>query len=236
MGNILAIYKREMRSYFNSPVAYILITAFLIISGWFFSAGLFLVNEASIRNIMGIIPLIFIFMVPAITMRTIAEEKRSGTIELMLTMPLKESEIILGKFFASLSLLLTALILTWAYVLTVSLLGNPDEGPILAGYVGLLLMGAVYLSFGIFASSLSENQIIAFIVGFFIILVFFLLDKVLVFMPLFLARYLEYLSVDYHYNNILRGVIDSRDVIYYLSLVIFSLTLAAQVLSSRKKA
>ena len=236
MGNILAIFKREMKSYFNSPVAYILITAFLIISGWFFSAGLFLMNEASIRNIMGIIPLIFIFMIPAITMRTIAEEKRSGTIELMLTMPIKEFEIVLGKFFASLSLLFTALILTWAYVLTVSLLGNPDEGPILAGYVGLLLMGAVYLSFGIFASSLSENQIIAFIVGFFIILVFFLLDKVLVFMPLFLARYLEYLSVDYHYNNILRGVIDSRDVIYYLSLVIFSLTLAAQVLSSRKKA
>jgi len=236
MDNILAVYKREMKSYFNSPVAYIIITVFLGIAGWFFSAGIFLVNEASIRNVMGIIPLIFIFFIPAITMRTISEEKKSGTIELILTMPLKESEIILGKFFASLSLLFTALVFTWAYALTISLLGNPDEGPIISGYLGLLLMGSVYLAMGIFASSLTENQIVAFIIGFLFILFFFMLDKVLMFAPLFLARYLEYLSVDYHYNNILRGVIDSRDVIYYLSLTVFALTLASQTLASRKKA
>ncbi len=234
MGNIFAIYKREMKSYFNSPVAYIIITVFLLISGWFFQAGLFLVNEASVRNVMSIIPLIFIFFIPAITMRTISEEKKSGTIELILTLPLKESELVLGKFLASLSLLFIALVFTLAYVLTVSLLGNPDEGSVIGGYIGLLLMGSVYLSFGIFASSLTENQIVAFIVGISIILVFFLLDKILVFMPLSIAGFLEYLSVDFHYNNILRGVIDSRDVIYYLSLIIFSLTLASQSLASRK--
>lgn len=234
MGNILAIFKREMKSYFNSPVAYIIVTIFLLIAGWFFAAGLFLVNEASIRNIMGIVPLIFVIFIPAITMRTISEEKKSGTIELMLTMPVKESEIILGKFFASLALLFIALAFTWTYVLTVAILGNPDGGPIFAGYLGLLLMGAAYLSFGIFASSMTENQIVAFIVGFLVILVFWLLDKVLVFAPLSITGVLEYLSIDYHFNNILRGVIDTRDVIYYLSLIIFSLTLASQALSSRK--
>lgn len=234
MGNIFAIFKREMKSYFNSPVAYIIVTIFLLIAGWFFSAGLFLVNEASIRNIMGIVPLIFILFIPAISMRTISEEKKSGTIELILTMPVKESELILGKFFASLALLSIALVFTWAYVLTVAILGDPDGGPIFAGYLGLFLMGAAYLSFGIFASSMTENQIVAFIVGFAIIFVFFILDKVLVFAPLSMAGVLEYLSIDYHFNNILRGVIDTRDVIYYLSLIVFSLTLASQALSSRK--
>ena len=223
-----------MKSYFNSPVAYIIVTIFLLIAGWFFSAGLFLVNEASIRNIMGIVPLIFILFIPAISMRTISEEKKSGTIELILTMPVKESELILGKFFASLALLSIALVFTWAYVLTVAILGDPDGGPIFAGYLGLFLMGAAYLSFGIFASSMTENQIVAFIVGFAIIFVFFILDKVLVFAPLSMAGVLEYLSIDYHFNNILRGVIDTRDVIYYLSLIVFSLTLASQALSSRK--
>jgi len=234
MGNIFAIFKREMKSYFNSPVAYIIVTIFLLIAGWFFAAGLFLVNEASIRNIMGIVPLIFILFIPAISMRTISEEKKSGTIELILTMPVKESELVLGKFFASLALLSIALVFTWTYVLTVAILGDPDGGPIFAGYLGLFLMGAAYLSFGIFASSMTENQIVAFIVGFAIIFVFFILDKVLVFAPLSMAGVLEYLSIDYHFNNILRGVIDTRDVIYYLSLIIFSLTLASQALASRK--
>ncbi len=225
-----------MKSYFNSPIAYIILTVFLGIAGWFFSAGVFLVNEASIRNVMSILPLIFIFFIPAVTMRAISEEKKSGTIELILTMPIKESEIILGKFFAALSLLAIALVFTWAYAITISLLGDPDQGTIVTGYLGLLLMGSVYLSLGIFASSITENQIVAFIVGILMVLFFFMLDKVLMFAPLYLTRYLEYLSVDYHFNNILRGVIDSRDLIYYLSVTIFALTLASQTLASRKKA
>lgn len=223
-----------MKSYFNSPIAYIITTIFLIITGWFFSAGLFLVNEASLRNLMGIVPMIFIIFIPAITMRTISEERKVGTIELILTMPLKESEIILGKFLASLSLLGIALAFTLVYTITISFLGDPDGGPVAGGYLGLILMGSAYLSFGIFASSLSENQIVAFIVGFVIVLVFFLLDKILIFVPSYLVSALEYLSIDFHFNNILRGVIDTRDIIYYLSLTVFSLTLASQTLAVRK--
>ena len=234
MNNILAVLKKELKSYFNSPIAYIIITVFLSIAGYFFAAGLFIVNEASARNVMGVIPLIFIFFIPAITMRLISEEKKIGTIELLLTMPLKDSEIILGKFFASIVLLLIALLFTLVYVITISLLGNPDGGPIWGGYVGLMLMGSAYLSIGIYASSITENQIVSFIIAFIIIFIFFMLDKVLVFAPVALAPILEYLSIDFHFNNITRGVIDSRDVIYYLSLTIFALSLASHSLSGRK--
>jgi ABC-2 type transport system permease protein len=223
-----------MKSYFNSPIAYIIITVFLLIAGWFFATGLFLVNEASIRNVIGVVPLIFIFFIPAITMRLLSEEKKVGTIELVLTMPLTESELILGKFFASLTLLFTALIFTLSYVLTISILGHPDGGQIFASYLGLLFLGSVYLAIGLYASSLTENQIIAFIISFIIIFVFFMLDKILIFVPASIAGILEYLSVDFHFNNILRGVLDTRDVIYYLSLTIFALTLASRSLTARK--
>ncbi|MBC8204225.1 ABC transporter permease subunit [bacterium] len=234
MGNILAIYKREMKSYFNSPIAYIIISLFLIISGYFYSISLFLLNEASMRNVMGIITLMFIFFIPAITMRTISEEKKTGTIELMLTMPIRESEIIIAKYLAALALLVIALVFTLAYVLTLSLLGNPDLGVIFSGYFGLIMMGGAYLALGVYASTITENQIVSFIVGFVIIFFFFMLDKILIFMPAAIAPILEYISIDYHFNNITRGVIDSRDVIYYLTVIVFSLALSSHTLASRK--
>ncbi len=233
MENSLTVFKKEMKTYFNSPIAYIIIAAFLLIAGWFFSAALFLVNEASLRNVMGVVPVIFIFFIPAITMRLISEEKKIGTIEIMLTMPLKESEVILGKFLASLALLLIALVFTMLYVITISILGNPDPGPVWGTYIGLLLMGGAYIAIGIYASSVTENQIVSFIVAFLIIFVFFMLDKVLFFVPAYLAGILEYLSIDFHFNNIARGVVDSRDVIYYLSIIVFSLAMATQALTRR---
>lgn len=234
MSNVLSIYRKELKSYFNSPVAYIVITVFLLISGWFFSTNFFLVGQATVRTVLSIIPIIFIFFVPAITMRSIAEEKKSGTIELLVTMPTRDWEIILGKYFASLTLVLIALCFTLAYAFTASLLGNLDGGPTFGGYLGLVLLGSSYLAIGIFASATTENQIVAFILGFLIIFVFFMLDKVLLFAPGPLVSILEYLSVDYHFNNLARGVIDSRDIIYYLSLTIFMLVFAARSLESRK--
>lgn len=234
MRNILSIYKKELKSYFNSPIAYIVITVFLLISGWFFATNFFLMGQATVRTALSVIPLIFIFFIPAISMRTIAEEKKAGTIELLVTMPTKDEEIVLGKFFAALTLIGIALLFTLIYAFTASLLGNLDEGPTFAGYLGLLLLGGVYLSIGIFASSLSENQIIAFIIGIAIIFVFFMLDKVLIFMPGPVVSILEYLSVDYHFNSIARGVIDTRDLIYYASLIMLALALAVRSLESRK--
>jgi len=234
MNNVWSIYKKELKSYFNSAIAYIVITVFLLIAGWFFATNFFLMGQATVRTALSVIPLIFIFFVPAITMRAIAEEKKSGTIELLVTMPTKDEEIVLGKFLAALTLLAIALAFTLVYAITASLLGNLDKGPTFAGYLGLLLLGAVYLAIGIFASSTSENQIVAFIIGLAIIFVFFMLDKVLMFVPGPLVSLFEFLSVDYHFNSIARGVIDTRDLIYYLSLTIFALMLAVRSLESRK--
>jgi ABC-2 type transport system permease protein len=234
MRNIYTIFKKEVRSYFNSPAAYIVVTFFLLFTGYFFGTNLFLVNLASLRTAFGIIPLVYIFFVPAITMRLIAEEKKAGTIELLVTYPIKDVEIIMGKFLAALVLLAVALVFTWFYVISVSRLGNLDGGQVVAGYFGLLLMGAAYLAIGIFASALTENQIVAFIVALVIIFVFFLLDKILFFIPAPLVSIFEYLSIDYHFQNISRGVIDTRDLLYYLSIIFFSLLLASHALSRRK--
>jgi ABC-2 type transport system permease protein len=233
MSNILPIFKRELRAYFTSPVAYIVITVFLLICGWFFSTSLFVVGQASLRNVFQIIPFVLTFFVPAITMRLLAEERKSGTFELLSTMPVSDIEIVLGKYLAAFVLLAVALLCTITYAITVRALGPADVGVIFAGYVGLLLLGAGYLAIGILASSLTENQIVAFIVAFSIIFVLSLVDKVLLFVPAKLASLFEYLSAEYHFNNIARGVLDSRDLVYYGSLIVLGLFFAGRALQRR---
>jgi len=226
---------KELRSFFSSAVAYVILTLFLLIAGWFFATSLFLADQADMRELFSlVIPLIFLFFIPALTMRVIAEEKKSGTIELLVTMPIRDIEIVLGKYLAAVILVTAALLLTFAYPLTISILGDPDGGALFGGYLGLFLMGASYVAIGMFTSGLTQNQIIAFITGFVIIFAFFMLDKVLIFVPGTLASILEYASVTYHFNNLARGVIDSRDVIYYLSLIGLFLFLAVRTLESRK--
>jgi ABC-2 type transport system permease protein len=179
--NIVPIFRREIRSYFNSPVAYVVMVVFLAIIGWFFTSNLFLMNVASLRIMFELVPLVFLFFVPAITMRLLAEEKKSGTLELLTTKPVRDVEIVLGKFLAALVLLAATLLPTLLYLITVWGLGSIDIGPVITGYVGLLLMGAVYIAIGILTSSLTENQIVAFILGFLIVLALFMLDKVLIY-------------------------------------------------------
>jgi ABC-2 type transport system permease protein len=234
LQNILPIFRRELRSYFNSPVAYVVIVVFLAIVGWFFTSNLFLMNVASLRVMFELIPLVFLFFVPAITMRLLAEEKKSGTLELLTTKPVTDAEIVIAKFLAAWTLLAAALVPTLLYLVTMMSLGSIDLGPVAAGYLGLLLMGGAYIAIGIFASSLTENQIIAFITSFLIVLALFLMDKVLMYLPEGLASTVEFLGVDYHFSNIARGVIDSRDIIYFASLLGFSLLLATVSLERRK--
>lgn len=234
MTNTVAIFKKEIRSYFNSAIAYIFIIVFLLITGWFFANDLFLVNQASMRGPLQIIPLIFVFFIPGISMRLISEEKKTGTIELLVTMPIKDHEIIFGKYLASLFLLTIAVLATIPYVITISALGNVDGGVIIGQYVGMLLVGASYLAIGIFASSVTQNQIIAFITSFLIIFAFFMIGKILVFVPADIVTIAEYLSVDFHFENMVRGVVDSRDLIYYFSLIGFFLLLAFRAMESRK--
>jgi ABC-2 type transport system permease protein len=234
LRTVLTIFRRELRSYFNSPVAYVVIVVFLAIVGWFFSSNLFLMNMATMRVVFELVPLVFLFFIPAITMRLLAEEQKTGTIELLTTRPVRDSEIVLGKFLAAWVLVAITLLPTVLYVIILASLGPLDIGPVVTGYLGLLLMAAVYIGIGIVASSLTENQIVAFIISFLIILALFLLNKVLIYVPQGLASTLEFLGVDYHFSNIARGVIDSRNLIYFASLIGFSLLLATVSLERRK--
>jgi gliding motility-associated transport system permease protein len=234
LSNVAPIYKRELRSYFNSPAAYVVIIVFLAVLGWFFTSNLFLANVASLRVVFELVPLIFLFFVPAVTMRLLAEEKKSGTLELLTTKPVRDVEIVLGKFLAAWTLLLTALIPTLLYLVTIMSLGNVDLGPILCGYIGLLLMGGVYIALGILASSLTENQIVAFILSFLMVFVLFMLDKILIYVPEAFTSTIEFLAIDYHFSSIVRGVIDTRNLIYFGSLLGFSLYLATVSLERRK--
>lgn len=234
MSNVWVLTRRELKSYFNSAVAYIIMTLFLLFAGWFFASPLFLSNTADLRGLFSGARMLLLFFVPALSMRLLAEEKRSGTIEILSTMPLKEWQLVLGKFIPSFILISLTLILTLVHYITLTILGNPDFGAAFGGYVGMFLMSAVYLSIGLFTSSLTKNQIVAFITAFVIIFILFLLDKIVMFMPSFIATLFEYLATDYHYENIARGVIDSRDIIYYLSLVFFFLFLTVKSLETRK--
>ncbi|MEE9186596.1 MAG: ABC transporter permease subunit, partial [Bacteroidota bacterium] len=208
--NVQTIFIKELRSFFGSPVAYIVIVVFLVLLGWFFWNDVFIVNLATLRPLFEITPFLLLFFAPAITMRLISEEKKIGTLELLITKPVSEFEIVAGKFLAGWVLVLIALVPTLSYYISLSALGDLDIGPVIGGYLGLALVGAVYISIGLFGSSLTENQVVAFIVSFLIIFVFFLLDKILIYMPVGVASIVEFLGTDYHFGNIARGVIDSR--------------------------
>ncbi len=233
MREIWTLTKRELRAYFDGPAAYVVLTVFLLITGWFFSSTLFLENVASLRSVFDIVPFVFLFFIPAVTMSTFAEERRSGTLELLLTMPVRDVQVIGGKLLAVSLVLLSAIGLTLFYALTITFLGDLDVGAAAGGYLGIFLFGVTAGAIGIFASSLTRNQIVAFILGFAIIFVLFLFDKVTPFVPGGLGRVLQYLGIDYHYRNLLRGVIDSRDVLYYVSMTLFATICTAYTLARR---
>lgn len=233
-ANIKYIFQKELRSFFNSPIAYIVIVVYLTILGWFFVSNLFLNNMSTLRTVFEMTPFLLLFFAPAMTMRLISEEKKSGTIELLFTKPIKEYEIVTGKFLAAWVLYFFTLLPTLCYYITITMIGTLDTGAVIGGYLGLLLVGAVFLGVSVFGSALTENQVIAFIVSLFIVFALFMLDKILFYLPTQIAIVLEYLSVDYHFSNIARGVIDTRDIVYYFSMIGFSLLLATNVLQKRR--
>jgi ABC-2 type transport system permease protein len=233
-ANVGTIFKKELRSYFNSAVAYVVIVVFLAIVGWLYTSSMFLVNVASLRLMFEWIPLVFLFVVPAVTMRLIAEEKKAGTIELLTTKPLHDWEIVIGKFLAAWALIGVTLLPTLIYYVTVAFLGDIDNGPVVGGYLGLLFMAGVYVAIGLLASSVTENQIVAFIIGLLMMFAFFMMDKVLIFVPDFMTSVIEYLGIDFHFSNIARGVIDSRDIVYFGSILGFMLYLSVVSLERRK--
>jgi len=223
MRQVPHILKKEFRTYFVSPIAYIVISIFLIVTGWFFFSTFFLFNQADLRNFFSLLPVVFAFVVPAVTMRLFSEELNVGSYEILLTMPVTYREVVLGKFLASVAFVTAMLLPTLAYPVTITFLGDLDWGPVAGGYVGAILLGASFSAVGLFASSLTRNQIVAFIVGVAICFALVLIDKILFFLPTPLVGVLEYLGADYHFENISKGILDSRDIIYFLSVIFISL-------------
>ena len=223
MRQAVHIFQKEFKSYFISPIAYIVIAIFLLVTGWFFFTTFFLFSQANLRNFFSLLPIIFSFVIPAITMRLVSEELNIGSYEILLTMPVTFTDVVLGKFIAAAAFVAAMLIPTFAYPITVTALGQLDWGPVVGGYIGAVLLGASFAAIGLFASALTRNQIIAFTVGMAICFTLTLIDKMLFFLPRSLLGILAYLGADFHFQNISKGIIDSRDIVYFLSVCFLSL-------------
>ncbi len=235
--NIKTIFTKELKSYFNSPIAYIVMIVFMAISGFLFTMSFFQINIASMREFFGsffIQLVLFVVFIPAITMRSFSEEKKQGTLELLLTKPITDIELILGKYLSALTLIVITLSPTILYFIIIKMIGPISFWPFLTSLLGYILMSAFFIGIGVFVSSLTENQIIAFIVSVLICLFFFLFGKLLIVFPTSVVSFFEYLTTDYHLSNISRGVIDSRVLIYYFSMIFFTIFLTKVSLESRK--
>lgn len=235
VANIKPIVAREFAAYFNSPIAYVFAAVFLVVTNFLFFQNFFLTGQATLRSWFGLLPWLFLLLAPAITMRAWAEEKKSGTMEFLLTLPIRDFEVVLAKFFSGLFFLLLTLALSFTLPVTIAVLGDIDTGTVIAGYVGGVLLGAMYLSFGLFVSSLTKNQIVAFLLslsGLFII--FFIgSNNVLSFVTGPLASALQFVSSATHFNSVVKGIFDTRDIIYYVSFTALFLYLNVQSIGSR---
>jgi ABC-2 type transport system permease protein len=254
MRNILAIAQKELKSYFASPVAYIIMGCWSLLYGWFFfnilnffvrqsmQMGQFMqgpsavnVNQQMIRPLVAQnLPILVLFLLPAVTMRTYAEEKRSGTIELLLTSPLTDVQIILGKFFGAMGLYAVLLGITLIHVGMLFLFGRPEWKPIVTTYLGLLLMGGCFVSVGLFISSLTKNQIVAFVATFAVFLMLWVITWIGSFSGPTFDKLTEYLSIINHFDDFGKGVLDTTHVIYYLSFITFGLFLTAKSVDSER--
>jgi len=248
--NILAIAGKEVRSYFASPIAYVIIGLFALLFGWFFYAflnffvdesqrammggGTVNVNDRMIRGVLQNAAVIILFVMPMITMRTYSEEKRSGTIELLLTSPLTDVQIIFGKFLGAMGLFAAMLVVTMIDVAILFRLGNPEWKPVATGYLGLLLMGGCFLSVGLLISSLTKNQIVAAFVTFAVFLMLWVVDWFADSAGPVAREVLTNLSITRHLDDFTRGVIDTKHIVYYLSFITFGLFLTAKSVDAER--
>jgi len=218
MSQCYNIFKKEFKAYFVSPIAYIVISVFLLVTGWFFFSTFFIYNQADMRSFFTLLPFVFSFIVPAITMRLFSEELSVGSYEILLTMPVTYLDVVVGKFSAAVVFIGAMLVPTLSYPIFISFIGQLDWGPIIGGYTGAMLLGATFSAAGLFSSSLSRNQIISFIIGMAICFALTLLERMLFFVPADVVTILEYLGANYHFQNIAKGIIDSRDILYFVSM------------------
>ena len=238
MREIWIIAKRELSAFFNSLVAYIMLFAFLGFSGvftWLYGGDVFFRKQADLQVFFSVSMWTLFFFIPAITMRQLAEEKKVGTLELLLTKPLTDRQLVLGKYLACLLLVAIALLFTLPYYITIANIGDIDHGATIAGYLGLLLMSSAYIGIGLFASSLTNNQIVAFLLALLVGIFFqFLFSTIASGMTGWMGELFTNLSVPEHFESIARGVIDSKDLVYFLSLTLLGLLLAEVMIAKRK--
>jgi gliding motility-associated transport system permease protein len=254
MSNVLAIANKELRSYFSSPIAYVVIGLFALLYGYFFvallayfvrmsmQAGQFgmqgpqsmNVNQQVIRGVMQNVTILVLFLMPMVTMRAYAEEKRSGTIELLLTSPLTDFQIVMGKFLGALALWVVMLAVSLIHMGLLFVYGNPEWKPIMTAYLGLLLLGGCFIALGLFISSLTKNQIVAGMVTFAVFLLLWIIEWIGSFSGPTVDKLTTYLSIIGHFDDFSKGVIDTTHVIYYLSFITFGLFLTAKSVDSER--
>jgi ABC-2 type transport system permease protein len=236
MKNLWTITSRELKSYFVSPIAYVVSALFLVAMGYLFSLILINSQDASLRGTFSNMIFVLLLLAPALTMKLLADEQRMGTIELLLTSPVHDWQVVVGKFLGSLVLFIVMFLgPTFFYVLILKAFGTPDWGPILTGYLGILLLGASFLAIGVFTSSLTQNQVIAYFAGLVILLLLWIADaggNIAGTGPV--ADALSYIAVTRHYDDFFRGVVDTTHIVYSLSVIAISLFLATQVLQMRR--
>lgn len=226
----VVIMQRELKSYFTGPIAYIVSGLFLLITGILFFTLFFLNDRAELRQYFSYLPILLSFFVPALTMRIFAEERRVGSIETLLTLPVTEVDVVVGKYLAVFIGTLVMIAPTLLYIIPAEVFGSPDYGPIVGGFLAAILLCASYTAIGLFATSVTKNQIIAFFTGFIICIVLTMIDTFLVFLPASIVSFLSYISANAHFNSVARGIIDTRDIIYFISLtaVFFTITVKLQ--------
>ena len=229
------IMNRELRSYFSGPMGYIVTGLFLIISGLLFFAAFFLQNRAELRNFFSMLPILLSFFIPAITMRIFSEEKRVGSIETLMTLPVREIDVVTGKYLAVFVESLVMIAPTLFYVITAEIFGSPDYGPIIGGYMGAIFICAAFSAIGLFSSSITKNQIIAFAVAMAICLALTFVESFLVFLPDGIVKIFSFLSASVHFGSISKGIVDTRDLLYFVSLtaLFFVYTVRAEVKNKR---
>ncbi len=256
MRNILTIAGKELRSLFVSPIAYVVLTGFLLLGGWFFFNFLFRftylltvytglqnaeglqglnLNEYVMAPLLHNLTIVLVIMIPLITMRAFAEEKRSGTYELLLTSPLSVTEIVLGKLVGAVAFVGVMILLTAIYPAILALYGNPELGVVAAGYLGLFLLGAVFVSVGLLTSSLTENQIVAAVVCFVVLLLLYVISWPAETAGVGVGGLLKYLSVVDHFGEMVKGLVDTADIVYFLSLIALAIFLTHRTVEASRQ-
>lgn len=225
---VLSIGKKEFKSFFISPVGYIVIGIYLVVSGWFLFSTIFLSKAVSLRDFFALMPMILSFIIPALTMKSFSEEYKTGSYETLGTLPITRMDITLGKILATWAFVIVMLLPTLSYPLFISTLGDLDNGLVLSGYIGAFLLAGSFTSIGTLASTLTKNQIIAFLIGASVCFILTIIEGMVILLPKTIAGFVQYISVGYHFKNISKGIIDSRDLIYFSSLIFLSILAAAR--------